>query len=138
MKNINIKIKVVIILIFSFIVTKAISNNIFLANSPRLNQQFLLSLKNLPLTLVSSTRNFIASLNQKQTSITDTQKTTLQRFKQLPTTGLNQLSKGVYAEIDSQEKIVYIRVTGDAEWEERIVNYEGKRIKVRFPKGTFK
>lgn len=137
MNHINIKIKLFIILIVAFIGTQVISKTIFLSNSPRLNPAFFIALRNAPFTLIDTTRNFLASLDQKQ-SVSNSQKTAFQKLEQLPVTALNKVGTGVYAQGDTANKVIYIKITKDAEWEEKTIIYNDKQIKVRFPKGTFK
>lgn len=129
MKHTNTKIKLALILVFAFVSTHIISKTVFLANSPRINKQFLSA-------LINNSRTFFANLG-KNTSLSDNQKNALQQIEKLPSTALNQVSSGVYAKEDKKNNVIYIRITKDAEWEERIIVMDGKEIKVRFPKGSF-
>ncbi len=77
--------------------------------------------------LFNSTKTFITSFFQKNTI-------DFAKIEQLPVSALKPIGKGIYAKEENGD-VVYIRVTKDVEFEEREINYEGKKIKVRFPKG---
>lgn len=124
MNNLFQKLKIIIVLLLALLLTNTLSKTVFLANTPRIDKAFFTNLKTLP-------NNFIASLSRKPAN-------TIKKFESLPITALKPMTEGVYAAEDETGKIVYIRVTKDVEYEEKIINYEGKKIKVRFPKGTFK
>ncbi len=116
------KIKTISVLVFSLLLTYVLSKTVFLASTPRINKTFFANLKNLP-------NNLIASLSQKSNNAA-------KKFESLPVSALKPITKGIYAGEDDTGKVVYIRVTNDVEYEEKVINYEGRKIKVRFPKGT--
>ena len=117
------KIKIIFVLIISFILAGFVSKNLFLANSPRINETFLANLKAWPQDLIASI------VNRGQPDY--------KKFENLPVTALKPVASGVYAG-EENGNVVYIRVTKDAQYEERVINYEGKQITIRVPKGTFK
>lgn len=126
---------IIFTLFFSLIVSGFLSNNVFIAKSPKVNKAFFANLRYLPLDIVNNTQQFLASIFNPMDQIT---KKKLDEFNKLPVSALNTIGKGVYAKEDRENNIVYIKVTKDAEWEEKEINFQGKIMKVRFPKGTFK
>ncbi len=64
MKHLHIvsKIKVVILLVVSLFVSSFVSNTVFIAGTPHLNMQFLAQVKDSPVAIWSSTREYIAQL----------------------------------------------------------------------------
>jgi hypothetical protein len=113
--------KLVLILFIVGFVVKTQSNKIFFANTPRINPSFIAFVKNLP----NSLRSVPQIANKKEPN--------LNTFN-LPLSEFNKIAQGVYAKEDKENNIVYIRVEKDVVYEERIVNYQGHQITVRFPK----
>jgi hypothetical protein len=109
------KLKIIIIMLFALVIVKTSSGTIFIANSPRINKAFIASL----------------ITPQKETI-------TVKEYRQLPDSALNRITAGVYAKEDKANNVIYIRVTDDVEYDERIIEVNGQQTRVRFPKGTFK
>lgn len=118
------KLKIILTLFIAFLLTDILSKNIFLADTPKINKAFLANLKNSP-------GNFVAFLTNSRTN----QNADFKKFENSPISALKPVAKGIYAGENSNGRIVYIRVAKDIEFEEREINYEGRKIKVRFPKG---
>jgi hypothetical protein len=139
-------IKIFFSIILALIITQVSSRTIFMSNTPRINKSFIAKIIQLPGNILNNTKQFIASISFKQpnninsnTSINQSiPVVTAKKINNLPLTAMQQLSKGVYAYRDTSDNILYIKVTKDMEYEERVLNYNGKQIKLRFPKGTFK
>lgn len=129
------KFLIIFALFFSLIISGFLTNNVFIANSPTINKSFLTNLKYLPSDLFNNTQRFLASIFNP---IDPQTKKKLDEFNKLPVSALNTIGKGVYAKEDRENNIVYIKVTKDAEWEEKEINFQGKIVKVRFPKGSFR
>lgn len=124
-KHKNTSTKIILALIVSFILTKLAVANIFLANTPVINKASIAD-------KVNSTKYFFASLFTKSSN------QDFASIEKLPTSALKSLATGVYAKEDAQGDVVYIRVTKDMQWEEKVITYNGKQITIRVPKGTFK
>lgn len=129
--NINRQIKTIIVLIAAFIITSTLSRTVFVANTTRINKAFIAELKDFPQHAFRQLKRYYAS---RQTPPTPQKKTDFAAIENLPNTALKSVAKGVYAH-EEDGNIVYIRMTKDVEFEEKEINYEGKKIKVRFPKG---
>lgn len=132
--------KIVLALFFGAVFASLISRSIFLAGSPRINKMFFqqfFAKKDLPqpTSLVQSTPL------REPTKSFPSSRLDLTTIKQLPNTALRSVAKGIYAQ-EENDNIVYIRVTEDAEFEEKEVSYNnGKeviKIKVKFPIGMMK
>ncbi len=117
------KLKIILVLIISFGITIVLTKNLFLANSPKLNNKFLSNLKNIPGRLIA----FLANIGKSSN-----------KYGKLPLSALKPIASGVYAAEDNKGQIVYMRVTENIEYEERTIGYNGKQFKVLFPKGSFK
>jgi len=126
----NDKIKIFGILALAFFFMRLLSGTVFLSNSPRLNSSFFLALKN-------KTFNFLASLSVKS-KVNGTANAALKSLEQLPSSTLRSVGTGVYAKEDTSSDVIYIRIDKNAEWEEKIISLDGRQIKIRVPKGTFK
>ncbi len=131
------KIKIISALVFSLVISSVLTQTIFFANTPMINKSFLAKIINFPSTVLESSRNFIASLINRS-NISQNQATAIQQFKQLPVTALKSVTKGIYAQEDKANNIIYVRVTKDVEYESRVFNVNGKQVTVHFPKGSFK
>lgn len=127
--------KVFGVLIFAFVIANMMSTTVFMAKTPRINKFFLAGLANLPNKLIAN----LASVNNGSKKIDRVQQNqAVDQMKQLPASALNSVAPGVYAKDDENNNIIYIRITKDAQWEERTVNVDGREMKLRFPKGTIK
>lgn len=113
------KIKILLAVMFSFVVSRFLSNTVFISGSTRVNTAFFAQIP-----------SYISSVFRPAQNVD------FARIRSLPNTALKSVGKGVYAKDDETGKFVYIRVTKDAQWEERIINYNGKQIKVSFPKNV--
>jgi len=125
------QIKTLLSLVAAFILASSLSHMVFVANTPRINKTFIAKLKDFPSQALRQLKRYYAS--RQMPSIPE-KKTDFAAIEKLPDTALKSVAKGVYAHEEDGD-IVYIRITKDVEYEEREINYEGKKIKVRFPKG---
>lgn len=150
MKTINkTQIKILVAMIAAFVLANVSSRTIFLSSTPKINHVFIAKVINLPGTILHYTQSTLARLMQPSTSnqTTNNQFASLPKFQKgnnmqtVPDSLLKPITKGVYAGetiTNNNEKVVYIRVTKDAEIEERVIDYNGQKITIRAPKGTFK
>ncbi len=129
--KINRQIKTIIVLIVAFVIASSLSRTVFIANTPRIYKTFIAKLIEFPQQALRQLKRYYAS---NQTPTAPKKQTDFAAIEKLPDTALKSVAKGVYAH-EEDGNIVYIRVTKDAEFEEKEINYEGKKIKVRFPKG---
>lgn len=93
-------------------------------------------LKELSADIVFMSSNFVASLMGKAI-LTVKQQEVLKELEKLPAESLNKIGTGVYAKDDIENNLVYIRVTENAEFEEKMSILNGKETRIAFPKGTF-
>lgn len=114
-------IKIILTLFVVGLLIKTQSNKIFFANTPRIHPSFIAFVRNLP----KSFRTTPQIANKKNPD--------LNTFK-LPLSEFNKIAQGVYAKEDKENNIVYIRVEKDVVYEEKILNYQGRQITVKFPK----
>ena len=121
--------KILLSMLVAFTVVTFTSGKIFLADSPMINPNFISSLKTLPSNLLNSPQRFFANKNQTQQ---------LNQYQSLQTNVMKSLAPGVYAKEDDQGNPVYVRVTNDLQWEERVLNENGIQVTVRYPKGFIK
>lgn len=113
MKNHTItQIKLISVMLVAIMFTQFVSKIFFIGGTPRINFQFLAKL--FPKKIE----------NQKK----------MEEYTNLPVIALSNLSKGIYAKEDKQNNIMYIRVTKDAPWQEKIINANGKKILIRLIK----
>lgn len=135
-KQITQKTKIFLAILISLVIVTLTSNVIFIANTPRLNKLFLTELINLPQTVVDNSKAFLTSLGLSQKEKNKNE--AIKNLSNLPLSQLKPIAKGVYAKEDISNNIYYVRVTKDADFEERIIDYRGQKIKIRFPKRTTK
>lgn len=133
MKNIHLKIGLA--LFIGLVLTNFLSRSVFIANSPAINKAFISGLQMLPQNLFNSSTKQQAQPVAKKTVPSETP--TSFSFENLPVSALKFLGKGIYAK-EKNNNVVYIRVTKDVEFEEKDITYNGKVIKVMFPKGLIK
>ncbi len=122
----KLKIKLIFVLVLSFLVVKFLSPQIFLADSPKISPLFIAKLINIP--------NYVASIPQTISSLFNnsaTQDINKVAVKNVPT-GLNfsSLSKGVEAAEDTQNNKVYLKIQPGTAYsiEEIEVNGVKKRV----------
>lgn len=116
------KLMIAIVLVLSFIITKVMSQTVFIADTPQLN-------KNLP--------SMLASLFQKTPQLTPQQNVIVNRMKSLPVAALQPVAQGIYAKEDSQSNIIYVRITQNTNLQgEQTITVNGKTIKIYVPSST--
>lgn len=125
--KIKIGTKFILALALSFILVKTQTKKVFFGETPRINPSFIASLKTIP----HSIQNIQLA---KKTKIDPE----LEKIEKLPLNEFNKLADGVYAREEKDNNTVYIRIEKEIEFEDRVINYNGKQITVKFPKGTFK
>jgi uncharacterized protein YycO len=99
-------VKIVFSLVVSLIITIILSKTLFSFNTPRFNISYLVRL--FP-------------------------KNNYGKLATIPLSSMTQISKGIYAKEDKELKTVYIRVTKDAQWQEKIIESNGHKILLRYP-----
>jgi hypothetical protein len=155
------------IMVVALVISSVLSNTVFLANTPRINKPFLAKVVAFPGSIIKNTSNYIASLqspisnlqipnNDQNSNIQKNNKTMelsnnsasrsvnqSQRVSTITPTPifpaiLRQLSQGVFAEEDTKNKVIYIKVTSNDPWEERQLIVNGQTVTIRAPIGTWK
>ncbi len=89
----------------------------FIPTNPRSAFLFLAKLKN----------NFLAFVSQKTTS---------ESLAKTHLFFMRQIGKGVYAKEDKKLKIIYVRVTKDAELVEKTIEVNGRKILLQYINGA--
>lgn len=112
-------IKIISALVIAFIIVSLASSTLFIQPTPRINPLFFADIK-----------TYLADLFPKKNSAFS--------YSSLPLNALTPLSKGVYAINDKVNKTIYIRFTNDVEWDEKVIQSEGKTYTIRFPKGMMR
>lgn len=136
----NKKIKIIIVLLLSIVLSKLFIDNVFLAQSPMIRQnlgQYLVA----KLNFGTKIRNYLSSI---KTTFIPSQSSGSQKnqiaLQQSPTVlpdnnYLKPISKGVYAVEDGQGNIKKVEFKlGEMEWVEYTFYIRGKEIKVKMPK----
>jgi len=133
--NIGSKIKIILLVLISFILVRVASSTIFIANTPKINTFALARLKNMPILFLNDTKNLFASIFKKTAETTNSSlKNNLKKMDQLPLNAYKIVTKGVYAKEDKETGIIDLRITKDLEFEERKMKINGKEVTIRFPK----
>ena len=125
-------IKIFLALVIAFTAIYGLSKSVFLANSPRINPQFLtqssLFLKNLTakksgiIYNSSKSKPFVQAKDQLSTSV-----------KEALDASLKETSKGVYAGEKNNIKIYKFKQS-EIEWIEYTFTVNGKQVKIKVPK----
>lgn len=118
-------IKIFVAILGAFFLAGFLSKEIFMANTPRVNKVNVAKLLSLP-------GKMLARLTQRETTSVD-----IKKYENIPLSSYNRLAEGVYAYDDKEQNVSYIRTTGDIQWEDRQINYQGKTITIKVPKGAF-
>jgi hypothetical protein len=137
---INNQLKIIFILVLSFVVSFIINKTVFLSNTPRINPKFARSIKNLPTT----SKAFFAQLNQFFTPKNINNTNSEKFFSELPKVNVPKsinyklVSKGVYAAEDKKSNIKYLKIEKGTQIEVReyrikLKNGQDKIIKVLVP-----
>jgi len=121
------KVKIIGALIVSLLFVMFISKIVFVDNTPKVSVNFLANLRNAPLLVWESLSSLGKTSSMKK-------EIALKKLRDLPDSSLNTIAQGVYAKEDTTNKVVYIRVTKDAQWEERQIMLDGKPTTIRIPK----
>lgn len=145
--------KIIFTIFIALIISWFFSQTIFLKGTPQIDPLFLTKLRVLPNLLVNRSKELFTSTFDKNKSTGDSLPKTeilvakdnlqerslaFEKIKKLPDSSLQFMSKGVYAKEDKKTNIVYIRITKDAEWEEKTVTIDGKLTKIMIPKTSLK
>jgi hypothetical protein len=77
------------------------------------------------LYLVKIKGHFDSLLNQKKTYA---------YLGKTPTFFMKQISKGIYAKEDKELGTIYIKISKDIQWEEKIINVNGQKILLKVSK----
>lgn len=131
------RIKIVIVLLLTFVSVKTISPNVFLADSPRINPLFIAKILNTPRNIAAMPGKFLSSLSTfklfnvdfsnnttsgNMTSLSDQNRTAQARFIS-PPAGLifKSISKNVSAAEDPDSGNKYIKVEAGTKY--KIIGY---------------
>jgi len=141
------KIKILLVLIFSFLIANLVITSVFIAGTPKINPFFAQN-------LVAKMNNILPKFNQKQQSPqlasqsnqllltpaifnksgTTQQETIPQEVNNVINNSMKKVTTGVYAgERDGTE--VYQVKTNEISYNEYTININGKEVKVRVPEG---
>ena len=125
------KIKLIYIQIFTalfigFIASRILIKNVFIANTPRIQSDFVSSAKNLFALLLSGGRYSISKLSDAESQQMDAMaKSNL----------LRPLTKGIYAAEDAKRTYMIVK-ENEVEWMEYSYVVKGKTVKIRVPRGA--
>ena len=121
------KIKIFLVLLFSFLFSSFLIKNVFIANSPKirpyLGDYFAFKIKDL-------FKNFPNLAFYRSSSNYD-RNNTIEKLKKKP---LIPIGKGVYARTDNKNALIEINLEG-VEFVEYTFNINGNQVKVKVPKG---
>ena len=106
--------KIIFSFVISFVLTIFLSQNLFFLHTPKLNPLFLARIKERMINLFKG--NTDKKLAEKSLSSFST---------------MIKISRGVYAKEDKELQTVYIRITDEAVWDDKIINVNGKKIMLR-------
>lgn len=116
----------------------AVSNKVFLGNTPRISQGFITNLANFPNRIAMMGQNIIVFITQKSDP-TARSKQLVQEWQKLPISALNTVGQGVYAKEDNASNTVYIRITKDAQYDSQVIQGSGgKQYTIYYPKPIVK
>lgn len=118
-------IKIIGTLVVAFVFSRALSNSVFYASTPRINQEAIVRSFN-------SSKMFIASIFNRQNSA----QVNIAALQKLPDNALKSIAIGVYAKENDQGNPIYIRVTKDVQWQDQTITYNGQPVTVSFPKDS--
>jgi len=121
------KIKIFLVLLFSFLFSSFLIKNVFIANSPKirpyLGNYFAFKIKDL-------FKNF-SNLAFYGLSSRQATNTTIEKLKNKPPI---PIGKGVYARIDNKDALIEINLEG-VDFIEYTFTINGKEVKIKVPKG---
>lgn len=126
-------IKILLSLFFAFIIVNNVGKRLFLNNTPKINQSYLLEVRNSLFAFLDDSQRFLASLLNPRYAVLQNK---IKKYNSLPTSAMQSVGTGVYAKEDELNNITYIRITKDSEWEERTIIMDGKQVTIRIPKGS--
>lgn len=135
---------IIMAMVVAFFLASISSSQIFITGTPRINPLFIAKLQNLPSAFTEKTTKFIALLRVTPTpmnvatnnssAISAQDQKMIQNLDKLPVASLNLIATGIYAKEDKNSSTIYVRVTKDAQWEEKVIEIDGKKITLQFPK----
>lgn len=118
-------------IILAVIVTKLITNNVFIADTPQIKPNLD---KVIAINLDSLINdNIIARAIKGKPAIAEKVEKHNQLLQQFSNIPFQQVSKGVYAKNDDKTVVIEYRF-GEADWLEYTFTINGKEIKIRVPK----
>ena len=127
------KIKIFLVLLFSFLFSSFLIKNVFIANSPKvrpyLNDYFAFKIKDLFKNFSNLAFYGLSSRHATNTIIEKTP--TIEGVKNKP---LIPIGKGVYARTDNKNALIEINLEG-VDFIEYTFTINGKEIKIKVPKG---
>lgn len=130
--------KIVLILIISFIITGFFKNNVFIANTPKINSNFPKNLIAKTESLFFKTKNLLANLfiNKKESELAGLKipsqfQKTYNEMEKIP---FKLVANGVYAKAKDNLIVTEIRIN-EVEWVEYSLNINGKQVRIKVPKG---
>lgn len=118
---------IIFILISAFFIANFSSKNIFIANTPKINKQFIAQLGQIFQNRSRQNKEHLA-VNPNPAPISANTTNTLSKAI------LKKISSGVYAGEYNKTK-VFVYKENEIEWIEYTFNVNGKAIKIRVPKG---
>lgn len=129
MKNKKLYLKIIGVIVISFIVVKLGSNEIFIANTPKIRPDIFARVN----VLISNNIGFIAQLfNKNNKNLAEVEKRRVEEYlKDIP---LKIAAKGIYAKSRGNMSYTLIK-ENEVEWIVYTFNIKGKEIKIKVPKG---
>lgn len=132
----NKKVKILLIIIISFLLTHGLINNAFFSTTPRINKSFFVSLIQEPINFVYGIGNVIVkyAFSNKKPVLSQTQQQVIQKLQNLPISTMQKVSKNSYAYTDNNTGINYIRLTSKNEYLQKSVLINGQQVNIQIPK----
>ncbi len=126
----NIKFKIILTLFISLVSVKTFSRTVFLANTPRINPEFVYNMKNIPQVIANIPQRisfYIASLGRPKFQYQD--------ISQVPESNFLHVAKDIRAYENKSTNEVYIKVGPNVEFDKKIIQGpDGKEFIIYYPK----
>lgn len=134
------KIKIILVLVLSFLTVQYLQKDLFLANTPRLRlpiQTYLASKIGDLFVKIKEIASLFPTLPKefaKKASTYQLSQQTLDNIKKASLKPLNRIAAGTYAATEGNATVIEFK-ENEVEWIEYTYNLNGKEIKIRVPKG---
>ncbi len=137
------KFKIISVLILAFVASSLLSNTIFIAGTPTINEPFIAELRNSPGIFFTRTGEYFASIRMGKQGVEEYQKRRNEEYvaktnpgftppeakkEALVADGYHESSPGVYQKTDEAVKTLYINISADAKFEKRMITIDGQQV----------